>query len=114
LVVLAFLVGFSLKYVAQRLSERPGPAGFGQGVLQGAMMPCTLPTLLIGQDVPIYAERNDGVFYKLGYTMGVNVCGAVFFGLFYWRVARWRRARDSRTALPGQGSTRASEPLACP
>ncbi|MEW6306394.1 MAG: hypothetical protein AB1705_23255 [Verrucomicrobiota bacterium] len=69
------------------------PAGFGRGVVHGAMMPATLPYLLLGRDVPIYAEHNSGRFYKLGYTAGVNVCGAVFFGFFYWRLSRWRKNR---------------------
>jgi hypothetical protein len=55
-------------------------------------MPMALPTLLVGIDVPIYAERNTGVPYKLGYTLGVTACGAVFFGLTFARLARWRSA----------------------
>jgi hypothetical protein len=73
-------------------SERdPGPAGFGRGVLHGALMPCALPSLLAGRDMPIYAERNTGRTYKLGYTVGVNGCGAIFFGVFFWRVSKWRK-----------------------
>ena len=39
----------------------------------------------------IYSDHNNGVAYKLGYTTGVNSCGAVFFGFLFWRVTRWRR-----------------------
>ena len=60
--------------------SRHQPAGFLQGVVQGALMPATLPNLLVGSDVKIYAEINNGVPYKLGYTVGVDVCGALFFG----------------------------------
>jgi len=67
------------------------PAGFSRGMLQGALMPMAMPNLLIGSDVIIYAQNNTGVSYKLGYTAGVNVCGAIFFGLFFWRVSRWKR-----------------------
>ncbi len=51
-------------------------------------MPCAMPQLLLGNDVPIYALHNTGIPYKLGYTVGVNVCGALFFGLLYRRLHR--------------------------
>jgi len=59
--------------------------------LHGALMPLALPNLLIGRDVPIYAVHNTGVSYKIGYTAGVNACGALFFGCFYWRLHRLRK-----------------------
>jgi hypothetical protein len=59
--------------------------------MQGALMPCALPNLLVGHDVVIYSQDNTGVSYKLGYTCGVNACGAVFFGVFFWRLNRWRK-----------------------
>lgn len=67
------------------------PAGFGRGVLHGALMPTALPFLALGRDVPVYAVRNAGRPYNLGYTLGVNACGAVFFGFAYRRLARARR-----------------------
>jgi hypothetical protein len=67
------------------------PAGFVQGALHGALMPCQLPRLLVGYDVVIYAPHNTGRTYKLGYTVGVNGCGTIFFGLLFWRVNRWRK-----------------------
>lgn len=69
----------------------PGPAGFARGLVHGALMPCALPNLLVGNDVTIYAAVNTGRTYKLGYTMGVNGCGAIFFGIFFWRINRWRK-----------------------
>lgn len=51
-------------------------------------MPCALPMLIIGKNVPIYAERNTGRNYDFGYTLGVNLCGAIFFGSVYWRLDR--------------------------
>jgi hypothetical protein len=78
----------------------PGPAGFARGVAHGALMPCALPNLLAGNDVTIYAENNTGRSYKLGYTVGVNGCGAIFFGLFFWRVSRWRRRSQRRDSKP--------------
>jgi len=92
ILLLAFVIGWTLNRVAQQLDRDNRPAGFVRGLVQGALMPASMPNLLIGHDVAIYAEKNNnGVFYKLGYTMGVNACGAIFFGLFYWRLKRWRR-----------------------
>jgi len=92
ILLLAFVIGWTLNRVAQQLDRSNRPAGFVRGLIQGALMPASMPNLLIGHDVVIYAEKNNnGVFYKLGYTMGVNACGAIFFGLFYWRLKRWRR-----------------------
>ena len=90
IILLAFVIGWILNRVAGQLDRNNRPAGFARGLIQGALMPASMPNLLIGHDVVIYAENNNGVFYKLGYTMGVNACGAVFFGLFYWRLKRWR------------------------
>ena len=92
ILLLAFVIGWILNRVAQQLDRNNRPAGFVRGLVQGALMPASMPNLLIGHDVVIYAEKNNnGVFYKLGYTMGVNACGAIFFGIFYWRLKRWRR-----------------------
>jgi len=90
ILLLAFVIGFILNRVAQQFDRSPRPAGFLRGLVQGALMPASMPNLLIGHDVVIYAVNNNGVFYKLGYTMGVNGCGAIFFGIFYWRLKRWR------------------------
>jgi len=74
--------------------QREGPAGFKAGLVDGAVMPVALPWLLLGRDVTLYATDNTGRSYKIGYTCGVNGCGAVFFGSFYWRVLRWRKGRS--------------------
>ena len=89
----AFLIGWVLNFSTTKLNDWAGPAGFGRGVLHGALMPMALPNLLAGNDVVIYAPDNTGRTYKLGYTVGVNGCGAIFFGVFFWRVRRWRQAR---------------------
>jgi hypothetical protein len=95
-VLVLLLMGYVSRFLVS-LSERdPGPAGFGRGIVHGAMMPCALPNLLLGKDVTIYAAENTGRTYKLGYTVGVNGCGAIFFGVFFWRVNRWRK-RMSKT-----------------
>ena len=74
-----------------RLERDPRPAGFGRGMMHGALMPMAMPNLLLGEDVIIYAPQNQGRSYKLGYTVGVNVCGLLFFSLGLWRVQRLRR-----------------------
>jgi hypothetical protein len=84
-------VGIFFRQASISLAKSTGPAGFGRGMLQGAMMPGALPNLLVGNDVVIYAANNTGRTYKLGYTCGVNACGAIFFGWFFWRVSRWRK-----------------------
>ena len=94
LVLVAVVMGCVTRVFMSVLERDPGPAGFARGMLHGAMMPCALPNLLVGKDVTIYAERNTGRTYKLGYTMGVNGCGAIFFGIFFWRVNKWRKARN--------------------
>ena len=93
IILLAFFIGWTLNHISRRLDRGMRPAGFARGLMQGAMMPAAMPNLLVGHDIAIYSVNNNGVFYKLGYTMGVNSCGAVFFGAFFWRVNRWRKRR---------------------
>lgn len=90
IILLAFLIGTILNEISRRMEEARPIAGFARGVLQGALMPAAMPNLLVGRDVMIYSVNNNGLFYKLGYTMGVNACGAAFFGMFYWRFKKWR------------------------
>jgi hypothetical protein len=89
-VATAFLIGWLLNRTAVSLEQRQEPAGFLRGVVQGALMPCTLPALILGHDVAIYTTNNNGVPYKRGYTIGVNLIGAAFFGVLYRRISRWR------------------------
>ena len=93
LVIVYLLVTIAIAALLDRshAAKGAGPAGFASGVIDGALMPGTLPPLLLGRDVTIYAPNNSGRTYKLGYTVGVNACGALFFGLVYWRVIRFRR-----------------------
>jgi len=88
----ALAIGSVLNRIANRMeNDSRRPAGFFRGVAQGALMPLAFPNLLIGRDIPIYAAQNTGRTYKLGYTAGVNGCGAIFFGLFFWRLHRLRK-----------------------
>jgi len=96
ILVLAVTIGWILSRIAASLEQSARPAGFIRGVLQGALMPLAMPNLMVGKDVTIYAQNNTGLSYKLGYTVGVNTCGALFFGLFFWRLTQWRRGTNGK------------------
>lgn len=83
LLVLGVLLALFYAWGAGRFYPGEGAAGFWYGTLHGALMPMALPALLAGQDVPIYAERNTGRVYKLGYIAGINACGFVVFGTLF-------------------------------
>jgi hypothetical protein len=91
ILMVAAVIGWTLNRIEIFIERSAQPAGFPRGVLQGALMPMSFPNLLVGNDVTIYSARNNGRPYKLGYTFGVNICGAFFFGCFFWRVHRWRQ-----------------------
>ena len=90
IIIIAWCLGAIPSRLSASLDRQSRPAGFAMGILQGALMPMALPNLLFGRDIPIYAVNNTGVPYKLGYTTGVNVCGAMFYGFLFWRLSRWR------------------------
>lgn len=99
-------VGSVMNTVCGSLEKETAPAGFGRGMIQGALMPMTWPALAAGRDVTIYSINNRGVSYKLGYTAGVNLCGAVFFGLVFRRLSRlraWARHGGHRAGEPASG-----------
>src|SRR5436189_6401153 len=83
ILAVAMALGYIMRHTSAALERSSRPAGFVRGVFQGALMPAALPNLLVGNDVVIYAQNNTGVMYKLGYTFGVNACGAIFFGIFF-------------------------------
>jgi hypothetical protein len=91
LVLFAAILSTVFGWIFTVSNHTNGPAGFSRGVIHGALMPAALPRLLIGQDVTIYAPENTGRTYKLGYTVGVNGCGAIFFGINFWRLGRLRK-----------------------
>ena len=94
-VVVVLLVGWGIGNLTSALeaytSRQPGPGGFGRGILHGVLMPFSLPNLVVGQNVAIYQSDNVGRLYNLGYTMGVNCCGLVFFSYSFWRLKRLRK-----------------------
>lgn len=89
---LALFVGTASGAAMRWESRRTAPPGFYRGLLHGALMPLAWPTLLLGRDQSIYSIPNSGRTYKLGYSLGVNACGAVFFGWFFTRLRRWSRS----------------------
>lgn len=85
LAVLTLLVGYFYGWASPWAFPKNRPVGFGWGILHGALMPLSLPSLVIGKDVEIFAAANSGRPYKIGYICGVNVCGLIFFGSAFWR-----------------------------
>ena len=92
IVIVTYGFGWLMNESMVLTNKREEAAGFAAGMIHGALMPGAMPSLLFGRDIVIYAPRNNGRLYKLGYTFGVNACGALFFGTFYWRLHRWRKA----------------------
>jgi hypothetical protein len=88
--IVATIVGSIFHFSSPWIYRKTEPAGFVRGMAHGALMPMAMPNLAVGKDVTIYADYNTGLSYKLGYTVGVNICGILFFGFFFWRVNRWR------------------------
>jgi hypothetical protein len=93
IMAVAYAIGFALTICNRYFERENRPAGFVRGMLHGATMPAAMPNLALGRDMTIFATNNNGIPYKLGYTMGVNICGAIFFGIFFLRVNRWKKAR---------------------
>ncbi|MGH7952326.1 MAG: hypothetical protein ACREFE_10455 [Limisphaerales bacterium] len=79
------LFGWFYGWATVRFFPANTKVGFGYGIVHGALMPLSLPSLLMGKDVTIYAADNSGRSYKLGYIVGIDVCGLVFFGPLFWR-----------------------------
>lgn len=97
--LLALTVGWTSSTAMKWDATFTTPAGFGRGLLHGALMPLAWPTLLTGHDQSIYAPTNSGRTYKLGYSLGVNACGLLFFGWFFTRLRQW-----SKPSAPGADS----------
>ncbi|HXI70997.1 MAG TPA: hypothetical protein VNN22_11645 [Verrucomicrobiae bacterium] len=84
----SLLLGWFYGWASPRAFPKNREMGFGYGMLHGALMPLALPSLLMGQDVEIFARDNSGRIYKIGYICGINVCGLSFFGPLFWRPRR--------------------------
>jgi hypothetical protein len=88
LLLVGLLLGWLYAWAAPVVYPRDVTPGFWLGSAHGALMPMALPSLLMGKDVPIYAQNNRGNIYKIGYIAGINACGFVVFGLSFWRPSR--------------------------
>jgi hypothetical protein len=86
--IASLLLGWFYGWSSPRAFPKNKTFGFGYGMLHGAMMPLALPSLLLGQNVEIFATDNSGRPYKIGYICGINVCGLVFFGPVFWHPRR--------------------------
>jgi len=91
LTAFALVLGFVQSWASSRCYQPDHVAGFGMGLLEGALMPAALPGLVLGRDLPIYAPNNSGPPYKIGYIVGLNTCGTLFFGIAFWQPRRRRR-----------------------
>ncbi len=90
LTALTLVLGFAQGWASSRCYKPDHVAGFHMGLLHGMLMPAALPGLLMGQDLPIYAPKNSGRPYKIGYIFGINTCGTLFFGIAFWQPRRRR------------------------
>ena len=95
LIVIAVIFGWFSDWASPWAFPPNRRVGFAYGVLHGALMPMALSTLLVGKDVEIYAANNSGRTYKLGYIAGINLCGLIFFGSAFWRLAPRRSLEES-------------------
>jgi hypothetical protein len=85
LVVVAVVFGWLYAWALPLAYAPDRAAGFGYGLLHGALMPLSLPSLVTGHEVRIYDDHNTGRFYKIGYICGVDLCGLAFIGPLFWR-----------------------------
>ena len=90
LVLVGVLLGWLYAWASPVVYPRQTVPGFWLGSVHGALMPMALPSLLMGKDVPIYAQNNRGIIYKIGYIAGIHTCGFVVFGLSFWKPGRRR------------------------
>lgn len=88
--IISLGLGFTHDYASTRYYQPDFVATVPMGMLEGALMPAALPGLLMGHDLPIYAPNNVGRGYKIGYILGLNTCGTLFFGVAFWQPRRRR------------------------
>jgi hypothetical protein len=91
LTLLGVALGCAQGWASSRCYKPDHVAGFHLGVLHGILMPAALPGLLLGNNLPIYAPNNCGRTYNIGFAVGVNCCGTLFFGISFWQPRRRRK-----------------------
>ena len=104
IIAICVILGVAQAWMASNSYKPNQVAGFPIGIWHGMLMPAALPGLLMGQDLPIYAPNNTGRTYNIGYAMGVNGCGTLFFGVAFWRPRGWRWDRARREYLANRKS----------
>ena len=85
LTILSVSMGVAQGWAAARTYKPTYEAGFETGLLHGILMPAALPGLVMGQPLQIYAPHNSGNPYNIGFILGINACGTVFFGIAFWQ-----------------------------
>ena len=88
LIIVGVIVGWIYGWASPHMFPRNKEMGFWFGVAHGALMPIALPSLLMGNNVEIFATPNTGRAYKIGYIGGINLCGLLFFGTAFWKPAK--------------------------
>lgn len=91
LAAISLALGFTYNWASTRYYQPDYVAGFPAGLLEGAVMPAALPILVAGRDTPIYAANNIGRGYKIGFILGLNTSGTIFFGVAFWQPRRRRQ-----------------------
>jgi hypothetical protein len=104
LIAVCVILGVAQAWMASWSYKSDRVAGFHVGIWHGMLMPAALPGLLMGQDLPIYAPNNTGRTYNIGYAMGINGCGVLFFGVAFWRPRGWRWDRAYQEYLTSRKS----------
>ncbi len=102
--VLCVILGLAQAWMASWSYKPDKVAGFPIGLWHGMLMPAALPGLLMGQDLPIYAPNNTGRTYNIGYAMGINGCGLLFFSVAFWRPRGWQWGQAYRGYLANRRS----------
>jgi hypothetical protein len=91
LTLLGVGLGIAQGWASSRSYKPDHVAGFNLGVVHGILMPAALPGLLLGNNLPIYAPNNTGRTYNIGFAVGINCCGTLFFGISFWQPRRRRK-----------------------
>jgi hypothetical protein len=90
-IAVALAMGWMQGKLSRAMHRSAGTAGFVVGLVDGGTMPLALPTLLAGDNPPLFATDHNGRPYKIGFILGINLIGLIFFGFLFGRVERWRR-----------------------
>ena len=94
-VIVAAVFGWVYAWASPLAFPKDARPGFVYGMAHGALMPMALPSLVMGNDVDIFASNNSGRGYKIGYIVGINVCGIIFFGSVFWQPSKKIKATSS-------------------